>query len=104
MAVTEIAKPIAPYNPYAIREQNGIRTFENAKLQSVIDDAVQAVGDRHFAAVAHHVYHNDGTVVENVTKVSLLVKVGGGFSLAAGAYKDWTSGDLGAEAKAIWVP
>jgi hypothetical protein len=107
--MTEVGKvlplqPLVPYNPYREVEVNGIKRFENTKLQSVIDDAVKAVGDKHFAAVAHHVYREDGTQLENITKVSLVVRVGDSFSLAAGAYKDWVKGDLGAEAKAIWTP
>lgn len=95
-----------PYNPLASYEApGGLRRFSNAKLQSAIDDAIASAGDAHFVAVAHHVYEQSGEEVENVTKVSALVRLADGkFSLAAGAYKDWNKGDLGAEAKVIWKP
>jgi len=95
------------YNPLSVwQDPNGVRKFSNAKLQSAIDDAIAASGDSHFVAVAHQVYNQNGDQIENVTKVSLLVKLdsAGKFSIAAGGYKDWTKGDLGAEAKVIWKP
>ncbi len=98
--------PAAPYNPLAkYKTADGIAKFSNTKLQSAIDDAIAAMGlDDHFAAVAHHVYNQDGTAVENVTKVSAVVRVKGGFSLAVAGYKDWTKNALGAEAKIVWKP
>lgn len=98
--------PEKPYNPLATyTAPNGLRRFSNAKLQSAIDDAIASAGDSPFVAVAHHVYEQNGVEVDNVTKVSALVRMQDGkFSLAVGAYKDWTKGDLGAEAKVVWKP
>jgi len=95
-----------PYNPLAkFKTADGLAKFSNTRLQSAIDDAIAAMGpDDHFAAVAHHVYNQDGTAVENVTKVSAVVRVKGGFSLAVAGYKDWTKDALGAEAKIVWKP
>lgn len=95
-----------PYNPLATWEApGGLRKFSNAKLQSAIDDAISSAGDAHFVVVAHQVYEQNGAAVDNVTKVSALVRTSDGkFSLAVGAYKDWTKGNLGAEAKVIWRP
>ena len=98
--------PPTTFNPLSTwQTPGGIRKFSNAKLQSAIDDAVASAGDAHFVVVAHQVYQQDGTAIENVTKVSALVRMADGkFSLAVGAYKDWTKGDLGAEAKVVWKP
>jgi hypothetical protein len=90
------------YNPAALREVNGIRTFANDKLQSAIDEAVKALDGKIVAAVAHHIYRNDGTEIENITKVSVAVRIGDSWSIMAGAYKDWEHGDVGAEAKATF--
>lgn len=96
----------APYNPFAqYQTPEGIRKFTNAKLQSAIDDAIASAGDSHFVVVGHHEYEQDGTVNTNVTKVSALVRTSDGkFTLAVGAYKDWSNGDLGGEAKVVWKP
>lgn len=101
--ITSLA-PAAPPQQFKLRElPNGVRVFDNAKIQGAIDSALAAMGpDDRFATVAHHVYRSDGTKVENVTKLSVVVKVKGGFSIAAGAYKDWTSGDQGAEGKIVF--
>lgn len=102
-----MSTPIAtPYNPLATYEApGGLRKFTNAKLQSAIDDAIASAGTSHFVAVAHQVYEQNGDHIENITKVSALVRMQDGkFSLAVGAYKDWTKGDLGAEAKVVWKP
>lgn len=90
---------------FALRDlPSGIRVFENAKLQSAIDQAAAALGsDKTYAAVAHHVYRDDGTRIENVTKVSFIVRGPAGISVAVGAYKDWSGGDQGAEGKIIWA-
>ena len=102
MSSQAIAKP---YNPYATYDQGGIRKFTNAKLQSAIDDALAAAGDSHFVVVGHHEFNQDGSQVENVTKVSALVRMADGkFSVAVAGYKDWTKGDMGAEAKVVWKP
>lgn len=98
--------PPVPYNPWAYYESpGGVRKFTNGALQSAIDDAIAAAGDAPFVVVAHHEYLQSGTIADNTTKLSALVRLGDGkFSLAAAVYKDWNSGDLGAEAKAIWKP
>jgi hypothetical protein len=94
------------YNPFAQYElPGGLRKFTNAKLQSAIDDAIASAGDAHFVAVAHHEFDQSGVANTNVTKISALVRTSDGkFTLAVGAYKDWTAGDLGAEAKVVWKP
>lgn len=96
----------AQYNPFAKYEApGGIRKFTNAKLQSAIDDAIASAGDSHFVVVAHHEYDQAGTANTNVTKLSALVRTSDGkFTLAVAAYKDWTSGDQGGEAKVVWKP
>lgn len=98
--------PTHPYNPLSTwQTPGGLRKFSNAKLQDAIDDAISSAGDAHFVVVAHQVYHQDGASIENVTKVSALVRMADGkFSIAVGAYKDWNKGDLGAEAKVVWKP
>lgn len=103
---TPVPMNTAAFNPLATYQTpGGLRKFSNSKLQDAIDDAIASAGDAHFVAVAHQVYHQDGTAIENVTKVSALVRMQDGkFSLAVGAYKDWTKGDLGAEAKVVWKP
>lgn len=96
-----------PYDPLAVWESSdGIRRFTNSKLQGAIDDAFNAAKatDKPFVVVAHQVYNQDGSTVENVTKISAFVKVGDSLSMAVGGYKDWTKGDLGAEAKVVWTP
>lgn len=81
------------------------RRFANAQIQAAIDSALaEAKPEDSVVVVAHHVYNNDGTVVQNVTKLSALVRLPAGFSLMAGAYKDWTKGDIGAEGKIVWKP
>jgi hypothetical protein len=96
--------PVA-YNPLAKWEDaNGIRKFSNSRLQSAIDDAFKVLPpDKNAAIVAHHVYNQDGTAVENITKLSIFVKGPAGFTLAAAGYKDWASGNQGAEAKLVKV-
>lgn len=100
--------PLAtPYNPLAkYKGADGIVRFSNTRLQAAVDDAAKALGaDDHFAAVAHHVYNQDGTEVENVTKVSAIVRTKDGkLSLAVAGYKDWSKGSLGGEAAVVWKP
>ena len=93
------------YNPLAKWEDaNGIRKFSNVKLQGAIDDAFKTLPpDKHAAIVAHHIYNQDGSEVENITKVSIFVKGPAGFTLAAAGYKDWSKGSVGAEAKLVKV-
>jgi hypothetical protein len=96
-------QPAVPYNPLAKYETGaGARRFTNAKLQSAIDDAFAALpADKSVAAVVHHVYNQDGTAVENVTKVSIVARGPFGSTIMAAAFKDWTKGDIGAEAKLV---
>lgn len=94
-----------PYNPLAkYTTPDGLKRFTNAKLQSAIDTAIASAGDAPVVVVAHHLYEQNGSAVENVTKASILVRLPHGFSLMAGGYKDWSKGDLGAEAKLVWKP
>lgn len=89
----------------ATYQSGSIRRFSNLQIQAAIDSALaEAKPEDSVVVVAHHVYNSDGTKVENVTKLSALVRLPAGFSLMAGAYKDWTKGDLGAEGKIIWKP
>jgi len=99
--VPTVSQYASPYNPLAKWEDsNGVRRFSNARLQSAIDDAIAAIpADKHAAFIAHHVYRQDGTRVESIAKVSAFVRGPAGFTLAVGAYKDWSRGDLGVEAK-----
>lgn len=94
----------------AVTEKNGIRRFSNARLQAALDSAIAEMGpDDHVAVVAHHVYHDDGTEIENVTVLSAVVRPPKDskfkdVSIMVGGFKDWTKGDLGAEAKVVWKP
>lgn len=95
------------YDPLAIYQRSdGTRAFTNAKLQSAIDLALSKVtGDEPFLAVAHHVYNQDGTQVENVTKASFYVRLAKGLSVSCGGYKDWTKPKAhGVGAEIIWRP
>ncbi len=88
-----------------VQGTDGLRRFSDTRIQTAIDSALAALEPgKSLAVVAHHVYHNDGTAVENVTKLSLVVRLPAGFSVAAAAYKDWTSGELGAEGEVVWSP
>ena len=95
--------PIIPFP--LTRGPDGIKRFSNAKIQSAIDSALsEASPDDKLVIVAHHVYNDDGTRVENITKLSALYRLSKGFSVVAGSYKDWAKGDLGVEGKIIWKP
>jgi hypothetical protein len=91
-------------DPFALQyNQQGLGTFVNPKTQAAIDlGLAELEPGKTFAAVAHHVYDNDGTRIENVTKVSFVVRLPEGFSVQAGAYKDWQHGDHGVEGKIVW--
>lgn len=92
-------------DPLSTYQSGDVRRFSNLKLQAAIDSALaEAHPDDKVVVVAHHVYNADGSVVENITKVSALVRLPAGFSLMAGGYKDWSKGDLGAEGKIVWKP
>lgn len=95
-------RPAAP--SYRLAElPNGLRVFENQRIQSAVDQAISSLRDSDtWAVVGHHVYNDDGTRVENVTKLSLVVRLDAGFSVAVGAYKDWQSGSQGVEGKVVF--
>jgi hypothetical protein len=107
-AMPKRTRSTAPvYNPLAIYERpDGTRAFTNAKLQSAIDMALsKARDDEPFLAVAHHVFNQDGTQVENVTKASFFVRLPKGLSIACGGYKDWTKPKAhGVGAEIVWRP
>ena len=95
-----------PLNQYPVYQtEDGLRRFENARIQRAVDDALAELerkeGAKNWAAVVHHVYNSDGTEVENVTRVSVAVKLADRWSIAAGAFKDWSNGEVGAEGKVI---
>lgn len=95
------------YNPLAQYERpDGTRAFTNNVLQSAIDLALAKAEPRDpFLAVAHHVYNQDGTRIENVTKASFFVRLPAGLSLACGGYKDWTKPKAhGVGAEIVWKP
>lgn len=84
-------------------DSGGVRRFSNLNIQAAIDSALaEAKPEDKVVVVAHHVFNTDGTVVENVTKASILVRLPAGFSVMAGGYKDWSKGSLGAEGKIVW--
>jgi hypothetical protein len=81
---------------------NGLRVFENGRIQAAVDNAIASLEPgESWAIVGHHVYRDDGTVIENVSKVSVVVRLGDHFSVAAGAFQDWTKHDRGVEGKVI---
>jgi hypothetical protein len=99
-------QPAKPYNPYAVKEVPsasgglGLRKFENPKTQAALDLGLAELGPNEtVAAVAHHVYDQHGDRITNETKLSIVVRLPAGFSIMAGAYKDWVSGDQGVEGK-----
>lgn len=83
-------------------ETNGIKRFSDARIQAAIDSALAELGPNEpIAVVAHHIYNSDGT---NRTQLSAAIRLGNDWSIMAAGYKDWTKGDLGAEAKVVWKP
>lgn len=92
-------------NPFGVTKVGGLRVFSNEKLQNAIDMAVADAGDAPFVVVAHHEFDQHGAENTNVTKLSVVGKTADGeWTVVAGAFKDWTSGDLGAGAKVVWKP
>ncbi len=76
--------------------------FSNEHLQAAIDEAMTRLpADKNVAIVAHQVYHQDGTAVENVTAVSVVARGPGGFTVEAAAYRDWVHKDIGAEVEFV---
>jgi len=104
--MTEVGKvlplaPLVPYNPAQIVESPlGIRRFENPKTQAALEMGLAELkpGDT-VAAVVHHIYNQHGEQIQNETKVSIVVRLPYGFSVMAGAFKDWQGGDQGVEGK-----
>jgi hypothetical protein len=89
----------------ATYDSGGVRRFSNLKIQAAIDTALAEATDADkVVIVAHHVYNTDGSVVENRTMMSALVRLPAGFSVMAGGFKDWTKGELGVEGKIVWKP
>jgi hypothetical protein len=110
--MTEIGKveplhPLVPYDPYAIVESPppfpgapGLRSFANPKTQAAIEMGLAELGEGEtVAAVVHHIYNQHGDQIENESKVSIVVRLPYGFSVMAGAFKDWQGGDQGVEGK-----
>jgi len=77
----------------------GIRRFSDARIQAAIDSALaEAKPEDKVCVVAHHTFAGG----ENVTKLSVMVRLPAGFSVMAGAFKDWSKGDVGAEGKIVF--
>ncbi len=77
-----------------------LRRFSDDRIQAAIDSALaEAKPEDKMVVVAHHVFNSDGT---NVTKLSVLYRLPAGFSVVAGAFKDWGKGDMGAEGKVVF--
>jgi hypothetical protein len=110
--MTEIGKveplhPLVPYDPYALVEKEapvpgfpGLRSFANPKTQAAIEMGLAELNDGEtVAAIVHHIYNQHGDQIENESKVSIVVRLPYGFSVMAGAFKDWQGGDQGVEGK-----
>lgn len=83
-----------------VYQTGSLRRFTDDRIQQAVDSALaEAKPEDKVVVVAHHVYNSDGT---NVTKLSALVRLPAGFSVMAGAYKDWAKGDVGAEGKIVF--
>ena len=90
------------YNPLAITP-GLIRRFENPKTQAALDLGIAEMGpEDRVGVIVHHVYTTDGALIENETKASIVVRIGGGFSIMAAGYKDWTRPGFGVEGKLVW--
>ena len=77
-----------------------LRRFSDDRIQAAIDSALaEAKPEDKMVVVAHHAYNSDGT---NVTKLSVLYRLPAGFSVVAGAFKDWSKGDQGVEGKIVF--
>lgn len=77
-----------------------LRRFSDDRIQAAIDAALaEAKPEDKMVVVAHHTFNTDGT---NITKLSVLYRLPAGFSVVAGAFKDWNKGDMGAEGKIVF--
>lgn len=85
-------------------DSGGVRRFSDTRIQAAIDSALASVKpDSKVAVVVHHIYaHPGGVAGENRTTATLLVRLPQGFSVAAAGYKDWSKGEIGAEAQLVW--
>ena len=105
--MTEVGKvlplaPLVPYNPAQLVEvpRLGIRMFENPKTQAALEMGLAELSPTDtVAAIVHHIYDQHGEQIRNETKVSIVVRLPYGFSVMAGAFKDWQGGDQGVEGK-----
>lgn len=77
----------------------GIRRFSDARIQAAVDSALaEAKPEDKVCVVAHHTF----AAGENITRLSIMVRMPAGFSVMAGAFKDWQKGDVGAEGKIVF--
>lgn len=84
-------------NPLLV-EENGIRRFADANIQSAVDSALSELDPWKKVAVVAHAT-NEGW------KLSAAVKLGDKFSIMAAAYDDYQfDGTPNFEAKAVWTP
>ena len=101
--------PLPTYEPkplLPLTESSGVRFFSNSTIQRAVDEALAELSpSTPVAVVAHQVYNNDGTTVENKTTLSIAARnKDGKWSMMVAGYKDWVGGSLGAEAKVVWKP
>jgi hypothetical protein len=91
-----------PYDPLATTP-GLIRRFENPKTQAALDLGIAEMdpGDK-VGVIVHHVYTTDGVLIKNATTASIVVRIGGGFSIMAAGYKDWKKPGYGVEGKLVW--
>lgn len=81
-------------------QTGSLRRFSDDRIQQAIDNALaEAKPEDKLVVVAHQVYNSSG---ENITKLSVLYRLPAGFSVVAGAFKDWNKGDMGAEGKIVF--
>jgi hypothetical protein len=89
-----------PVKPPMLYQTGTLRRFSDDRIQAAIDNALAEMKpEDKMAVVAHHVYNSDGT---HITKLSAVYRLPAGFSVVAGAYKDWTKGDQGIEGKIVF--
>jgi hypothetical protein len=97
-----MSTPVPYYDPLATTP-GLIRRFENPKTQAALDmgiaemDPADKVG-----VIVHQIFDVNGVAIQNETKASIIVRIGGGFSIMAAGYKDWTKPGFGVEGKLVW--
>lgn len=90
----------APALTPTLYQTGTLRRFSDDRIQSAIDSALAEMKpEDKIAVVAHQVFNSDGT---NQTKLSVVCRLPAGFSVVAGAYRDWTKGDYGGEGKIVF--